>query len=232
MLKLTNYNEIIKSYIGKTLDGKKFKSLMPDFLACKFIGNNFNNFKYKIGENNDIHKFIPQGINQKGGLYITDLTNLHNYYNRSYGNNIAFAKLYDDTTIYIEDETKCKVDKLMVYKIKNINYIINNLIPEEQIKFMMRNETILKYIKNISTEIKDYIMDDNYELLQYISKVPNDLASIAIFTNDEYIKYIKNPSTQIQILAIKENINNIKYIKNPSIKTQKIYIHKLNDLHM
>ena len=125
------YIQNYSSHSLNTLSGKDFKKKFPDYKPCKIIGNNENNFQYKLGLNTDTKPFNPTGTCKEGGLYFIDEKNLNEYIQRhfavyrgqrkiyfsQYGDKVATIEIPNDSKIYMEG-CKCKADKFNITKIE------------------------------------------------------------------------------------------------------------------
>ena len=195
--KIKNRNNIIS--------GKDFKKIFPNYKAIKIIGNNRNNFEYKLGINVDNFE-LDKNECSKGGLYFCDLSDLSLYLdNNNYGDKIAIITIDDNNNIFMENK-KCKSDKLYINKILSINEYINNLTNKDKVEFIKKNGLMIKFIKYPSKEIQ----------LE------------AVKQNGYAIKYIEHPDKEIQLEAIKQNADAIYYIDNPD-KHVKFIAELLND---
>jgi hypothetical protein len=167
------------------MSGKKFKKLFPNYKPHKIISESFihNNYKYKLGLNIDSVKFNPTSTCFKGGLYLSDLTDIHQYLR--YGPNIGTITILDDSKVYLENN-KIKVDKLFLDQIQLWKIFINNQHEKIQCKFVKSDGYTIQYISN-----------------------PSEQVQLEAIKHDEYaIQYISNPSEQVQLEAVKS----IKYI--------------------
>ncbi len=112
----------------------------------KFIPENYtkNKMVYKLGFNADIIPFNPTGSCEKGGLYFSDIDNIHNY--GDYGPILCEITLYDDSQVYNE-EGKSKTDK---FNIENIYDLRTDCSPElVQILNKFKNVDFLCRYNNI-----------------------------------------------------------------------------------
>lgn len=95
----------------------EFIKRVGDIQFCKFLRNDWNHygFQYKIGLNEDILPFYPIGSCKSGGLYFSDINNIHHF--RGISPTIAIIQLLPDALYYIdpdEKERKYKTNKFMI----------------------------------------------------------------------------------------------------------------------
>ena len=199
----------------KVVKGKDFKQNNPKYFACKFIGSNFNNFKYELGINKNTEKFIPYGKCEGGGLYFTDILDIFHF--SSHGNEIATIELFDNEDIYIEDG-KCKTNEFNIISIDSIENFINKLKIDDIENILCKNPHIVKYIKNLSCSISEQtymrVIDKDWGLLCFIDNQTEELCKCAIKKSDgRALKYVKNQTDDICKFAIDTNPFSIEHVE-------------------
>ena len=199
----------------KVIKGKDFKQNNPKYFACKFIGSNLNNFKYKLGINKNTEKFNPIGECAGGGLYFADVLDVFLF--DLCGDKIATIELLDDENIYIENY-KCKTNKFNITSIDSIENFVNKLKIDDVERIIYRNPYDIRYMKNLPYdlpyELCKYVIDTNYELLEFIDNQTEELCKYAIEkSNGCALKYVKNQTNDICKFAIDINPFSIEHVE-------------------
>jgi hypothetical protein len=151
-------------------------------------------FQYKIGVNIDTNLFNPIGYCQKGGLYFTDIDNIHRHIKSSL-DKIAIVTLNPYEPIWIE-KNQYKAHKINITQIHDINTYKNS-------------------------EFLQIIFQKNDSLIQHF-KFPSESACIKSVEQNGYnIQFIPNPTFNVCLSAVRQNGNALmfinKYIKHYSI---------------
>ena len=209
-----DYNETLYAeYIGKILTKKEFYNLFPDYMAYKVIKEDMchYNYTYKTGFNK-IRNFIPDGVCCEGGFYLSDITNIGEYFH--FGENIAKIELTDNSLIYLE-EKKIKVNELNITNIVEKYDFINNLNTDIQIKIIKQTGLAIRYITNPTNEMKLEAVKQNGLVLQHITNPTDEMKLEAVKQNGYAIVYIINPTDEMNLEAVKQNGTVIRCIVNP-----------------
>lgn len=157
-----------------------FKKDFDKFVPTKMIGNNYNDFKYKLGLNANDQNFVPDGTCFGGGLYFVDRTDIFGF--SHYGSDIAHIELINEEPIWIEPNGKCKTNKFYITKIEPLKEYLNNLQVQQQMEAVIKNYNLVDLITKIDT------------LKEYINNLPEKQQIEAVNENHNIIKLITNPS--------------------------------------
>lgn len=161
----------IKYNIMSVLSGLEFKNRYPNYQAVKIIGNNFNNYIYRIGLNIDPIPFRPYGKCQAGGLSFTDMRFLP--YFMSCGSHIAYVDIVDDSRIYLDNYKSYKADMIVLTKIIPIQDYLSQLSEEQFFKLKPFAVHIIRHIPNPTKEWQLAAVNRRGDAIMYINN-PDD----------------------------------------------------------
>ncbi len=169
------------------------------------------NFKYQTGLNIDVLDFNPTGSCSSGGLYFTDLTNMHYWLNHLYDiKYLRYVTLLDNEPIYVEDN-KYKVKQFILSERIKIKEFIKS---QNMIDIISEYPYELKYIKNQTDEIcKIAVKQEGYTLV-YVKNQIDEICKIAVKQYGRALEYVKNQTDEICQLAVKEDGLALEYVKN------------------
>ena len=103
-----------KAHLFKTLKGSEFVNYYGDkFYKITNEDEEHYNYKYRDGLNEDINTFNPNGENELGGLYFTNIDNIFDYMN--YGINVREVIIPNDASVYVENKS-FKANKIILGK--------------------------------------------------------------------------------------------------------------------
>lgn len=231
-------------YMYKTMTGKEFKQIFPNFKPTKIVGNNNNNFKYVIGKNTDTKIFDSKDINNSNGLYFCDSDDIPKKFNSigysAYGDYIAMIELYDDELICISNE--CRTHSFEIKDITGIREFINKLDKRDLLLYIKTQSCFLKYLDEQTEDICKLAIDRNSDAYYYIKcdnrtynikkyalskdgllleAMPNqneELCKIAVEQNGLSLKFVEDKTFEICELAYKQNKESLKYVENFDFK--------------
>lgn len=175
--------------VGQIIKGED----LENFTLCKILSNNLkmNDFKYKIGENIDIHNICSFN---KFGLYFCKLEHIHLYLN--FGTKIAFLKVPKDEFVYVEYK-KFKTHKLIVEKIFDLKNIVTwKYLLKKGLD--LNKEEIINYLSyNGYLNILKFFNDNN--LIDLSLYFENILEFSIISNHIDILKYLVKNGCQLNI---------------------------------
>lgn len=204
---------ITHNFVGHILNGYSFKKLFPNYVSCKIVGNNYNNFKYELGLITNTEDWDPRG--DSGGLYFTCEDYIYDYFtgacnsleNDFYESNlflsrnddkIAFIELLDDQDIWI-GYTECKTNSFIVKNIMSMHNYINQMQYDNPNKFLL-------------------FMKQYPHALQYVENQSTDICESAIRCDPMAIRHVKNQTEEMCRYSIQKNPNAIFHVRNKTIE--------------
>lgn len=203
------------SLLYTRLSYKEFMEKNPNYKACKFIGNNFDGFEYKLGVNTDHKKFNP--TTHEGGLHFTDFSDIFDY--EDYGDNIAMIELFDNEPIYLR-RCEYKTPKFKITKIMTKSEFINSLNENELKMFAKKYPRFIKLIPNPTEYFYKLVVQQNGLALKYIKTQTDDICKLAVQQNGLALEHVKTQTDDICKLAIQQTPFAYGHVLN---KTEELY---------
>ena len=216
--KLNLYKEVTGKEINKHSNNEIFYKCMNENMI-------HNHFKYNFGQNIDTNKFNPHGKCSKGGLYVTNSFNIHNFLH--YGTQIGDIVIPDDAKCYLEEgRFKCdKINLILMEQIKD-HFVIKQNIKNifYCIQMVQTNASFIKYIDDDTLKHNVIICIEAVKncgfSIQHINKeiLRNNISICieAVRNNGHAIKYIDKEilenNVNICMEAVKQNGGAIQYI--------------------
>lgn len=213
---------------------------LPENLVCK-------GFQYKLGLNIDHVPFTTCGSCIPGGLYFTTLEFRYRF--MSYGPKMGKVTFPPGTRFYKDPEgDKWKADRFILSNM----VIWSDVLPEaEQLKGLLSNSDIFKYIKQPTLEMKSYMVSEGssrHRLEKYLELLQSEEGHLALVKYNPLLSMISQPSDKVielsikhwpqtissvqdpkekwQLMAVKQVPLNIQYIKNPTLAVQQEAVSK------
>lgn len=200
-------DEDIESYDGQVLTGEEFNDKFPNLskiLVKLTTGCELHNgFQFHDGENIDTNTFDPVGGCNPGGIYFTDIYNMHKWTNyRGYD-----MKYYRTVTLPPDcmvriDKDKFKADKIFLGQrllIKDLNIWKDK---EYCLDIIKENGFVIQYITDPSEEIQLAALEQNYDSIRYITNPTINAQLFAVSNNGYLLQYISNPTDEVQLAAV------------------------------
>lgn len=202
----------VKEPVKDTLESKDvikyYKVLRGDLIHYKF--------KYQVGLNIDKVPFNPTGACNPGGLYYTDLDNIHRFLND--GEYVAEVEprgqVYADADLIKDDLGKCdlvngrifkwKTDRLFIVSLTPIGTWISNR-PEIKLKALKYSGWCLRFIKSPTYEEKLLAVSSNGYAIRLITDPDDTLKLAAVKQNGLAWRFIKNPTKAITTAALAQD---------------------------
>ena len=107
------------SFYGCEFTGTDFNVLFRDTKFMKYVGDNYNNFKYYEGRNTDTQIFKPYGSCNGGGLYLTTDKFIHEY-SGNYGPTLVYVTIpnEDGVRVFVEESNRIKANIVNIEAVK------------------------------------------------------------------------------------------------------------------
>lgn len=161
--KKEDFEKYIQSFIGLTVSGIKFNSMIGDEPMIKLTinGENHNGFQYKTGLNVDTREFYNKGSCTQGGIYFTSLYHFHTWVKYSSKSCVQYryVTVPDDAKVYIE-EMKFKADKIELGEPQLFNTLEKYLLDDKYTKSIKIGRHYSK--SNIEYVMKEFQMSQDY----------------------------------------------------------------------
>jgi len=174
------------------------------------------NHLYKLGYNEDKHRFNPNGDCTSGGLYFCNfddiVTWLTLYDDNEY---IAEVKLLEDSKV-VEQVTKFKTNKFFLQNVVLISeFLEKNNLQEKAVSISGHS---IKYIKNPSQELSLAAIRRNVYSIQFIENPLPEVAHEAVMSIPFILQYIKNQTPELCLTAIRRNPASIFHVKELNLE--------------
>ena len=194
----------LKHMVFHTITGKELNLILGNMPLLKFMNNNdtHNGMTYHTGENEDIIPFNNTGSCSQGGIYVTTLDNLCEFYS-DFGNYARQVFIADDALVYVE-KNKIKCNKVT--------------LGERQFKKKLVEELLDHYVDNHDHATVNDLIVNNPSLIQFINqkKLTPQIIKNAVKKDADVIRHIdKDLRTEDIILeAVRKRGYLIQWIDN------------------
>lgn len=209
---------ITHDFMGHIMNGYSFKKLFPNYVPCKIVGNNYNNFKYEPGLITNTEDWKPR--KDSGGLYFTCEDYIYDYFTGARGSlendfyefnrfqtrnedKIAFIELLDDQDIWIGN-TECKTNSFIVKNIISMHNYVNKMQydnPDKFLLFVGQHPDSLQYVENQSTTMCEYAIRCDPMAIRYVENQTEEMCRYAIQQNPNAIFFVNNKTIELCELA-------------------------------
>ena len=171
-----------------------------------------HNFTYVVGLNIDTQQFNP-GSCTPGGLYFTDIDNLHKFF--EYGTLVAFITIPDNAQIYKDPyENKWKADLFIIKKIEPLWSFCHWNARAFCLRSVKQKGIMLQYVKDQSLEICLEAVKQNYDALQYVKDQSLEICLEAIKQNSYALQYVKDQTPELCIESVKQNGCALRFVED------------------
>jgi hypothetical protein len=206
-----------KDFNDKLANDSTFPFYKKELVKLAVENNIHNGFEFKEGLNVDPVPFNASGNCTKGGFYFT----FSDYWSEwvSYRSEFMYwmwdVKIPDDTQVYLESDSKIKVDKFIL---ENKRCIYD--CEERCMLAVSRNGWVIRFIKDPSEEMKLEAVRQDGSAIRIIKNPSERVQLEAVKRNGLAIQYIENPSEAVQLAAVRQDGYAIRCIEYPSERVQ------------
>ena len=199
------------------LSGSSFKDFFPGFEFIKVVTHDDTqkfNVKLKDGLNEiplkQTHMYVD------GGISFCEKDNILNAIKKVFdAKYIRKVELIDDANVFIDDNEYLTDKATLGEKV-----LIEDLKEWENKEFCMKaikvDVKFLKYIKNLTDEMKMEILLKDIYAIEYIKDPTFEMQKYVVTKSPYLIRHIKNPSLELVLIAITEAPYSVRYIDNLS----------------
>lgn len=209
--------ENIKKYLASMCDSTYENNCNFNYSRVYFkcVGNN-NGFKYKKGLNFDHLRFKPWGVCEEGGLYFTDLENIHYFHQKTYGYTVAILRIPEGVPVY-KDKNKWKAPIVNIIKFVDV-YKFNRMIYNNVMKGKLPKCNVFNKIRVSFSDIINQAQSDPL-VVRYLREFDMNfwLDNFHNYRDKEWFCNMKIPNKFVNddflLICKKLNITNVgKYV--------------------
>lgn len=170
-----------------------------------------NGLTYKLGINEDIQTFNPNGSCTKGGLYFSTSNLVWKFI--AYGTLVATIELLPDALFYIDpDGDKFKTNKFIITSLVTLKEYFCNKSDVIQMDAVKINGFIIQYVPKQTEELCVAAVKYNGCVLKYISTQTDKICLAAVKVDGHALQYVLNQTNEICLTAVKENGYALQYV--------------------
>lgn len=158
----------------------------------KVVGANHGGAKYAIGINRDPLPFNPNGSCEQGGIYFITAERVCEYYNQSYGENIAELRIPLGTPVYKDpDGNKWKTPIIDILRIIQPHDFAGDIDLTTKFGLLFSREKIAFLFSDQKDEQRNIDkLIENSSLFKFLANKTASICKLAVHLNGDNVKYV------------------------------------------